>query len=196
MTEISPRSTGYDIDPQFLDRWSPRAFTGEALGEKDLLTILDAARWAPSASNHQPWRFAWSLRDSESWQTFLDLLAPGNQRWAQDTGALVIIISRTFNLDRDGEKTSYWTHAFDAGAAWMSLALQARLSGFHAHGMGGLDREKAMQVLNVPEGYRVEIAVAIGRKAASETLPDDLRAREVPNDRLPLEQIAFEGSFR
>lgn len=195
MSQTGSRQTSHDIHPLFLDRWSPRAYTGEALVKDDLLKILDAARWAPSASNHQPWRFAWALNGTDHWPVFVDLLAEGNRRWAKNAGALVVIISRTFNVNRDGERSSSWTHAFDAGAAWMALALQAHLSGYHAHGMGGLDRDRALGILDVPEGYRVEIAVAIGKLAPADTLPDDLKAREVKSDRLPLEQLAFEGSF-
>lgn len=195
MTTKNTRQSEHDINPLFLERWSPRAYTGEAMPKEELLSILEAARWAPSASNQQPWRFLYAQRDSESWPKFLDLLMEGNQRWAKNASALLFVISRTYNISREGEKKPSPTHAFDAGAAWFSIAMQAHLLGYHAHGMAGIFKDRIVEELNVPEGYRVEAAVALGRLAPKETLPDDLAEREVPSSRLPLSEIAFEGSF-
>lgn len=197
MTSSNNRQSEHDIDALFLDRWSPRAFTGETIDEKTLSTILDAARWAPSAGNGQPWRFVYARRDTAAWPVLLDILDESNQRWAKNAAALVILISRTHNISAaTGERRLAYTHAFDTGAAWMALALQATKLGLHAHGMGGIDRAKAMEVLGVPaDDYRVEAAAAIGRLADKETLPEDLRVREVPSQRKALSDVAFEGKF-
>jgi nitroreductase len=195
MTNANSRQSEYPIDPLFLERWSPRAFTGELMPSQDLLTILDAAHWAPSASNLQPWRFVYALNGDKHWADLLGLLVEANQRWAKNASALIIVISKTHTTSRTGESTPSYTHAFDSGTAWGTLALQAHLMGYHSHGMGGIDRQKAFDTLNVPEGYRVEIAVAVGKLAARETLPDDLRERETPNSRVALADVAFEGSF-
>lgn len=195
MTSKNSRTSDHDINPLFLERWSPRAYTGEAMSQEDLLSILEAARWAPSASNQQPWRFIYSYKDSETWPVFVDLLMEGNQRWAKNASALLFVVSRSYNSSRDGEKKPSPTHSFDAGAAWMSVALQAHLLGYHAHGMGGIFKDRIVSELNIPEGYTVEAGVAIGRLAAKDTLPDDLAEREIPSNRLPLTEIAFEGSF-
>ena len=198
MTESNHRQSEYSIDPMFLDRWSPRAFTGEAVSEETLLTILDAAHWAPSSGNGQPWRFIYARRDTEAWPVLLDILDESNQRWAKNAGALLILVSQTHRISMpSGERRAIYTHAFDTGAAWFALAMQTMQLGLYAHGMGGIDRDKAMRVLNIPaEDYRVEAAVAIGRLADKETLPDDLKAREVPSQRKPLSEVAFEGTFR
>lgn len=197
MTSSNQRHTDLPIDPLFLDRWSPRAFTGEAITEEVLLTILDAARWAPSAGNGQPWRFVYARRETEAWPVLLGLLDEGNQRWAQNASALLILVSRTHSLSATtGERRAIYTHAFDTGAAWMALAMQTMKLGLHAHGMGGLDRNRAMVELDIPaDDYRVEAAVAIGRLADKDTLPDDLKARENPSQRKPLSELAFEGKF-
>jgi nitroreductase len=196
MTTANSRSTDYPIDPMFLQRWSPRAFTGEPMPEYELLTILEAARWAPSCYNSQPWRFIYARRDTEHWPRLFGLLNAYNQSWAKAASALVILVSKMTLLPRGADKeVPSPTHSLDAGAAWGSLALQAARSGWAAHGMAGFDRERAATELGVPDGYRVEAAIAIGRQADKSVLPEALRAREVPSDRLPLRQLVGEGSF-
>jgi nitroreductase len=196
MTTANSRSTDYPIDPLFLERWSPRSFTGAPISEYDLMTILEAGRWAPSAFNAQPWRFIYARRDTEDWPKLLGLLTESNQLWARNASALIILASKTTMMLRGAEKeVPSWSHSLDTGAAWCSLALQAHLSGWAAHGMVGFDRERAVAELGVPAGYRVEAAIAIGKRGDKSLLPESLRAREQPNDRLPLAQLAGEGHF-
>ncbi|QRM53649.1 nitroreductase family protein [Sinorhizobium sp. BG8] len=196
MTHSNGRNSQYPVDRQFLDRWSPRAFTGESIPDEQLFSLFEAARWAPSASNRQPWRFVYGRRGTQPFSRILDTLDEGNQRWARNASVLVVIISKTHNRSAaTGELRPAYTHAFDTGAAWCSLALQATLSGLHAHAMAGIDREKAMRDLAVPNGFRVEAGLAIGKLALAESLPDDLREREKPSQRNPIETFAFEGSF-
>lgn len=196
MTESNHRTADHPIDTMFLKRWSPRAFTQEEIGEEELLSLLEAARWAPSASNNQPWRFVYARRGTEHFATVLDILNESNQRWAKHAAALVIVISKTHTQAASGEMRATYTHAFDTGAAWFSFALQTTVAGWHAHAMAGIDRDKAMTTLGVPDYYRVEAAVAIGRLADPSTLPDDLREREKPSQRKPLAELAFEGRFK
>ncbi len=196
MTAANTRTSEHPIDPLFLERWSPRAFTGEAIDPGELSTILEAARWAPSSYNSQPWRFLYARRDTEHWGRFLGLLAPFNQGWAKDAAALVVLVSNPMMRPPGSDKeVPSHSHSLDAGAASGFLALQAVRLGWHAHGMVGFDMERAFSELSVPVGFRVEAAYAIGRKGDPAKLPEPLRAREQPNDRLPLDQLAFEGGF-
>ena len=195
MISRNGRQSDLAINPLFIERWSPRAFTGETMTLDELKVLLEAARWAPSASNIQPWRFLYALKGDKTFDTFLDLLMPGNQVWAGSASVLLFVCSDTLSRRSDGTSRPSRSHSFDAGAAWAMLALQAQLSGYAAHGMGGVDFDRAAKVLNVPSEFRIEAAVAIGRMADKSILPEDLQAREVPSQRKPLSEIMFEGGF-
>lgn len=186
------RVSEHPIDPQFLQRWSPRAMSGQSLEKSTLLTLLEAARWAPSGGNGQPWRFLYAFRDTQYFTNYLDLLVPGNQVWAKQAGVLLLIASTRFQ-EHNGKP--YGTHSFDAGAAWMSLALQGSHLGLVVHGMAGFDHDRARNELALPETLEVEAMVAIGHPAPKETLPESLRDREIPSQRKSLGQIAFEGKW-
>ena len=192
----STRTTANPVEDLFLQRWSPRAFDASPIPDTDLQTLFDAARWAPSAFNYQPWRLLYAKRESADWQRFLDLLLPFNAGWAQHAGALVFILSDTLIVPPGGsEAKPSHSHSFDTGAAWALLALQATRLGYQAHGMTGIDLERARNDLRVPERYPIEAAVAIGRRGDAATLPEALQARERPSDRHPLERFAFAGAF-
>jgi nitroreductase len=187
------RRADHPIDKIFLDRWSPRAMSGEAIAENDLMVLFEAARWAPSSYNNQPWRILYARRDSEHWPLFLDLLVQSNRIWAEKAAALLLFISKT-TFDYNGKPAR--THSFDTGAAWENLALQAMLRGYVAHGMQGFDYERAKTALNVPDEYQVEAMAAIGTPGSRDSLPEKLQAMETPNDRRPLARSVCEGPFR
>ena len=182
----------YPLDEMFLDRWSPRALSGEAVTEEELMTLFEAARWAPSSYNNQPWRILYARRDTEHWPAFFDLMVEGNQAWAKDAAALLLFVSKE-TFDFNGQP--YPTHSFDTGAAWENLALQASLLGLVAHGMQGFDYERARAELRVPEGFRVEAMAAVGRPGDPARLPEQLREREAPSGRKSLSEITCEGAF-
>jgi nitroreductase len=197
MTQSNHRKSDFPIHELFLDRWSPRAFTADPISEEQLMTFFEAARWAPSSYNSQPWRFIYGRRGTPHFDRLLGLLNEFNQSWAKHASALVILVSSSTMLPTGQEKpVPSRSHSLDAGAAWISVALQAALTGWQAHGMVGFDAERAFAELNVPEGYRVEMAFVIGRPGDKSTLPDALAAREVPSSRLALSSIVMEGSFR
>jgi nitroreductase len=190
------RQSEHPVHPQFVDRWSPRALTGEAIDEGTLFSILEAARWAPSAFNAQPWQFVYARRDTAAWEGFLDALLPFNQAWAKQAGALIFIVSDPTPLKPGTSETMDCTsHSFDTGAAWLSLALQANALGWHSHAMLGFDDAKARALIGAAPRLRIEAAVALGRQAPPDALPENLRARELPSARKPLSQIAFEGAL-
>ncbi|MDX3809961.1 nitroreductase family protein [Bosea thiooxidans] len=193
---VNSRTADHAIDPLFLERWSPRAFTDEIISEAELKALFEAARWAPSSYNSQPWRFIYARRGTAHWQTLLGLLNEFNQSWAKNAAALVVIVSKeTMAVPGKVEEVPSYSHSFDAGAAWANLALQAARLGWQAHGMVGFDRERALSELKVPAGYRVEAAVAIGKPGDKAQLSEALQARETPSQRNPISATAFEGAF-
>src|SRR5699024_4274146 len=144
------RQAAFDIDPAFINRWSPRSFQDKEVPNDVLHSVFEAARWAPSAANLQPWRFVFARSDKDR-DTFLSFINEGNVAWCKKAPVLIAVISKT---DRAPGKNNR-THAFDTGAAWGYLALEASRKGLITHGMGGFDREKAKDVLNIPENYTV-----------------------------------------
>ena len=190
------RLTQHPIDPLFTRRWSPRAFTGEAISHSNLMQCLEAARWAPSASNSQPWRFIYALRDTAAWEPIFGTLVEFNRDWAHRAGALIVVLSRTrWVAPGYVEQRPLPAHSFDAGAAWANLALQATQAGWHAHAMAGFDRDLLRARLGVPGDYAIEAVVAIGRVGDKSLLPEALAQREIPSQRLPLEELVAEGKF-
>ncbi len=196
MTTINQREARYPVEPLFLERWSPRAFDGSRIPDDDLSAIFEAARWAPSAYNFQPWRFLVAKRDTADWDRFLGLLLPFNAAWAERAGVLIFIVSDTLIQPAGAAAPSpSHSHSFDAGAAWALLALQATRLGYHAHGMTGADFERARAELGVPDRFRFEAAVAIGRRGDPSILPETLQAREQPSPRRSITEFVFEGVF-
>lgn len=191
------RQAAHPVAEMFTARWSPRAFTGEAMPQADLDTLLEAARWAPSASNIQPWRFLYGHTGSGAFAGILAGLVPFNQGWANKASVLLVVASKKTSVAPGATeaKPNPW-HAFDAGAAWMSLAVQAHLMGYITHGMGGFDAAVLKTALELPDDAQVHAVIAIGKRGAKESLPEGLQARELPNDRLPLSAIAAEGPWR
>lgn len=183
------RRPAHGVDRLFPARWSRRAMTGEAVAAPELMRLLEAARWAPSAFNAQPWRFRYALRGTPHWDGFYGLLKPGNRPWCARAGALLVVLSAT--VDADGDPVP--THSLDTGAALQNLQLQGSLMGLVTHAMAGFDRDAARRLLAAPPDLAVECMVAVGRPAAPDTLPEPYRARETPSGREPVEGFAGEG---
>lgn len=194
---MTDRQADFPIDPLFLDRWSPRAFDGSDVPGADLEAMFEAARWAPSAFNSQPWHFLYARRGDSNWAQFLSLLIPWNQSWAHTASVLVYIVSDSlpFTDKKTGEPAPSTTHAFDAGAAWVSLALQATRMGYHAHGMSGIEYERARAELGLPERYQLNAACVIGRIGDLAQLDEKLQAREHPSGRKPQAEFVHAGRF-
>ena len=151
---------------------------------------------APSSFNSQPWRFIYSLRNTVHWDKFLGLLVPFNQEWAQHASALVFAVSTTTSRSpRSGEEHPLPTHSFDTGAACACMAFQALKLGWYMHGMVGFDHERARTALNLPVNVAIDAAFAIGGLGDKGLLPEALRTREIPSDRLPIERLVFEGAM-
>lgn len=189
-----PRTPDHPIDALFADRWSPRSFTGEPVPDAVLQSAFEAARWAPSALNAQPWRFLLVRPGDALWAVYVDLLAPRNRLWAERASALALILSHRL-VERQGQTVQSASHSFDAGAAWANFAHQALLLGWHTHGIGGFDRAAARERLAIGEDYAIEAMVAIGRQGALDTLDAEFHAGETPNARRPINESVFGGQL-
>ena len=183
------RIAQYEIDEIFLKRWSPRSFSKKAVPEENLMSLFEAAHWAPSAFNFQPWRFIVAKTDEER-EKFYSFISENNLKWSKYAPVLTLIVSKKIN-----NGTFIKSHSFDTGAAWGFLALQAVKIGLITHPMTGFDFEKAREVLGIPDDYNIEALVAIGYQDDKEKLPEELQAREQPNSRLPVENFIYNGSF-
>jgi len=188
----SVRKANYPINPLILNRWSPRSMTGETLNDDDIMSLFEAARWAPSSYNNQPWRFIYAKRNSEHWNRFFNLLMEPNKLWAKNAAILVVVISRK-NFEFN-EKPAV-THQFDAGSAWENLALEASSRDIVAHGMQGFDYKKAGVELRIPPNFEVMAMIAIGKKGPKEILPAELQEKEKLTNRKPLKEIIMEGFY-
>ena len=186
------RKVENNINPLFVNRWSPRAMSGEEISHDDLMGLFEAARWAPSSYNNQPWRFIYAMRNTDHWQRLFSLLIDWNKIWAQNAAVIVAVVSRK-NFEFN-EKPAI-THQFDAGAAWENLALEATTRGLVTHGMQGFDYNEARKALQVPDSFDVMAMIAIGKLGQKENLPSDLQEREYPSDRKSLKEIVMEGKF-
>jgi nitroreductase len=154
--------------------------------------MFEAAKWAPSSMNAQPWRILYAKHGSEHWPHFFDGLMPGNQAWAKNAAVLVLFLSKK-TLDHNGAPSP--THSFDAGAAWQNFALQGWLKGYAVHGMRGFDADLVRRSLDVPDGFHLEAMAAVGHPAPKETLAEQYQLRETPSARRSVHDTAREGPF-
>ncbi|HZW60859.1 MAG TPA: nitroreductase family protein [Candidatus Babeliales bacterium] len=186
------RIADYPVADIIVDRWSPRAMSGELITDQELMSLFEAARWAPSSYNGQPWRFIYAKRDTQQWYSLFNLLIDFNKQWVDKAAVLIVVVSKN-NFDFNDQYSI--THSFDTGAACQNLALQANEMGLVAHGMSGFDYERAKRDLHVPEGYTVEAMFAIGKPGNKKNLPSYMQEQEVPSTRKAVREFIREGSF-
>ena len=183
----------YMLNELVTKRYSPRAFSAATISQSELLVLLEAARKAPSSSNVQPWRFVHALRQEEtSFAEIANCLVDGNRIWAPKAAALVVAIAKE---TLENGKTNHYA-AYDAGTATAWLTVQATSMGLFVHQMGGFDRERTVIALKIPEGYKPMAVLAIGYLGDPKQLPEANQESEiVRTSRLPMEAIAFQGTF-
>ena len=179
------------VERLFIERWSARAMSGQSLENSQLMSLFEAARWAPSSYNEQPWRFLYAHRNTPEWNVFFDLLVPFNQTWCANGAVLVVIVSDS----RSSQGGTNGCASFDAGAAWQNLALQGSLLGLVVHGMGGFDHQKARELLNIPDYCNIEAMCAIGLPGDVNQLPEYMQKMEKPSGRKPLKEMVCEGKY-
>lgn len=187
--DMSTRDPLAGVGAEFPARWSPRSFKKTSIAQEDLAIIFDAARWAPSAYNEQPWRILTSTE--ETFDTFLGLLTKPNQKWALNASVLGFMIAhRTFT--HNGQHNG-WA-IYDCGAAWMSLTLQARKFGLYTHGMAGINKEGIYATFAInAEEYEVVAGFALGVLDVREKLEKPYVDWEAPSGRKPLTEVWKQG---
>ncbi|TAH37378.1 MAG: nitroreductase [Planctomycetota bacterium] len=188
-----PAPADHPLHELILRRWSPRAFDPRPVEHAKLLQVFEAARWAASSFNEQPWSFVYATRaDGEPYQRLFDCLVPGNQKWAGLAPVLCLSVAR-LTFARTGKRNRHAWH--DVGLACANLWLQAIALGLAAHFMAGFDAEKAAAAAGVPEGQEPVAMFVLGYPGDPGTLPEDLREREVaPRVRRPIAQSVFRGT--
>jgi nitroreductase len=187
-TKHAPEVEG--VLPLFHTRWSPRAFTDREVSPEDLSRVFEAARWAASSYNEQPWRFFAGVRGSETYKKILESLMPFNQAWAGKAPVLILGITKTkFSHNNTPNRVAL----YDLGAAASYLTLQATALGLSTHQMAGFDENAARKALNVPEEYIFGAAIALGYQGDPENLPSEqAKQQEVaPRTRKPLSEIVL-----
>lgn len=178
------------------NRWSPRAFdASKSVTQEQVIALLEAARWAPSCFGDQPWRFiVWNKAlDESAWQQAFDCIVPGNQIWAKDAPVLILVCADT--LFGHNQTPNRWAQ-YDTGAGVMSLCLQATSMGLVTHQMGGFNSDKTREVFNIPTQYTPMAMLALGYQADVNSLPADLKEREMAErKRKPLGELFFNGTW-
>ncbi len=191
-----PATTRVKIHPLMQSRWSPRAFNPDKqVSHDDLVALLEAARWAPSCFNDQPWRFIVcdKATDETGWQQALTVLVEKNRRWARNAPVLMLSVAME-NFNHSGQ-ANRWA-MYDAGAASLSLVLQATALGLSVHQMGGFDTEKAREVFKLPGDCRPMAMMAVGYQADVDVLDDDLKETEcAARSRVGLNEQFYAGQW-
>ena len=179
------------LDRMFVERWSSKAFTDDRLSEQQIDVLFEAAHWAPSSSNRQPWLFVYAT-DGPDRVRLNSVLNEGNTLWATRASMLVLVFARVV----DEEGNSIRTAHFDTGAAWMSLALQANRMGLNTRAMGGIDLDAAYTAAGVPrEEFQTICAIAVGVPGTLDDIDPDIAKGNIANDRNSINEIAFPGSY-
>ena len=190
---IKPAPTRHPVHALIRERWSPRAFSAQALTADEAATLFEAATWAASAGNGQPWRFVYAHRaDETAFERLLGCLVPANQVWAKDAALLVLTLAQT--TLPNGNPNAWARH--DVGAATTTLLLQATAMGLHGHAMAGYDAEKTRTAFALPPDVEPVAFVALGHQGAPDQLAEPNLTRETaPRTRKPVSEVAFEGTF-
>ncbi len=187
-----PAITKLEIQSVIKNRWSPRSFSDKAVSEDQLLRILEAARWAPSSFNEQPWRFIVGVKGDETYEKLFNCLVEFNQIWATTAPVLVLAIGNKLS-SKGGNNSVY---QYDVGQGMAYLTLQAEAEGLKSHQMGGFSKDKARELFNIPEDFDPLVMSAIGYQDAPEKLkPDFADMERQPRERKPMAELVFSEKF-
>lgn len=185
------RKADHEILKIFTDRWSAYALSPN-VSDEELYILFEAARWAPSAFNSQPWKFVYAKSTDKEWPKFLNLLDDYNKSWAKKAGALILVLSeKNFTKNNKFSKS----HSFDTGAAVQNISLQAASMNLISHIIAGFDCDAARSEFNINQDLDIEVMIAIGKSDLKESLPKELQKKEEPSSRKKIEEFLFHGSF-
>jgi len=185
------RQATASIEPMFTDRWSSKSFSNDPLSDDQIASLFEAAHWAPSANNRQPWVFVYAT-DGPDRERFDSVLNENNARWAPKAAMIVLVFARI--VDAEGNKIR--TAQFDTGAAWMSFALQANRMGLNTRAMGGIDLDAAYDIAGVSrDEFETIVALAVGTRGTDDDLHPRMVKQNLANDRKDVGEIAFKGSY-
>ena len=186
--------TQYTIEDSLHKRWSPLAFSDRPVEKEKLLSVLEAARWAASSYNEQPWSFIIATKENPvEFERLLRVLAEGNQEWARNAPVLMLSVAK-LHFERNGKENRHAFH--DVGASSASLAIQAAALDLFVHQMAGFDVLKAKEIYKIPTDYEPASAIALGYLGNSQTLSESLQQRESnPRTRKPLDKFVFSNSW-
>ena len=190
----TPAPADHPIHDLIKARYSPRLFSARAVEANTLHALFEAARWAPSSFNEQPWRFVYARREQKAdFERILDLLVPANQAWAHTAPILMVSVAR-LTFERSGKTNRHAYH--DVGLACGMMAVQAAHLGMGVHMMSGFDVDRARQALSIPEGFDPVAAIAIGYPETPANMTAEQRERaEKPRLRKPISEFAYSGTF-
>ncbi len=189
-----PAKTDHPVDSLIERRWSPRVFSDREVGTDAILSLLEAARWAASAYNAQPWSFIVARRqDKDEFERLLGCLVPGNQEWAKGAHVLMLTVAK-LTFSHNDKPNALAIH--DVGQAAATMAIQATSMGLRIHQMSGFDAAKARETYAIPDGYEPVTVIAVGYRADEDSMPEDVREKEsAPRQRRPLGEIVFSGTW-
>ena len=189
---MNQRQAKYDIEPNLLKRYSTRSFLEKEVEDKKLKAMIEAASWATSAANWQPWHFI-VMKSASERERLVDTLFEGNSIWCQYVPTFIVITSRKTHEETNRPIAS---HAFDAGAAWGIMSMEGYRQGLMTHPMSGFDQDDLREVLSLPSDYDIQAVVAVGYYDENYiNLTDELKEREVPSLRKSVDQIMSFGRF-
>ncbi len=187
-----PANTSQNIHPIIKNRWSPRAFDNRPIKEETLRRIMEAARWAPSSHNEQPWRFVLGVKGEETYNKLYEIMIEFNQKWAGSAPVLLLAIGKT--TSEKGRENAVFQ--YDVGQSMAYITFQASEEDLVVRQMGGYSKEKARELFNIPENHQPIAMMALGYQASPESLPEDFQDMEkAPRERKPLDQLVYKDSF-
>lgn len=188
-----PAITKFEIHPLLKQRWSPRSFTDQTVSKESIQRIFEAARWAPSSSNDQPWRFIAGLKGDKTWDMIMETLVEFNQKWAKLAPVLALSIGKKIS-DKNGRPSK--TFMYDVGQSVAYITFQAMHEGLFVHQMGGFSAQKATDLFNIPDDYQVLTAFVIGHKGSPNLLEENFAEMErSERQRHPLNKLVFRENF-